>query len=150
MVIQENKSWIIGCVDLKINTDYKNFEINKSKSTYSGQKKFYSSARTLKCEFPNWAEPLIQNLPPGSKYSWSLQCVTPNTVIKTIGQPHDKHIRLLMFLENWQPGNYFELDNQPLVQWQSGTYVAWTGQLSMININFGHSNRYALELIESS
>jgi hypothetical protein len=150
MVIQENKSWIIGCVDLKINTDYKNFEINKPKSTYSGKKKFYSSAKTIKCEFPIWAEPLIQNLPPGSEYSWSLQCVAPNTVIKTKSQPHNKHVHLLVFLENWQPGNYFELDNQPMVHWQSGTYVAWTGQLSMININFGNSSQYNLELIESS
>jgi hypothetical protein len=146
MVTQENNPWVIGRVDLDIDLDHRRYQFKKSQ--YRGSK-LYSSAAIAPCEFPHWAQPLIQDLPSDYQYSWSLQCLYPNTVIKNKPKSPNNTVTLMIFLKKWCSGHYFELNNVPIGEWKAGTYVAWVGAKNRLNFNFGQENQYILELVGS-
>ena len=36
--------------------------------------------------------------------------------------------KILIFLEDWRSGHYFELEDKPIVDWKSGDYYQWKGK----------------------
>lgn len=144
MEIQEHDQWICGCIDIDLTQEFKK---NKFFPGQSPSKKFYNHAAIYNTRLPIWAEPLISNLSKTDRFTWSLQCLYPNTVIDVPEDYKTKKVTTLIFLEDWQPGNYFELDGHPFVGWKSGTFVAWATQLAKIDANLGRARRYNLELI---
>lgn len=54
--------------------------------------------------------------------------------------------RLIIFLENWKSGHYFEIDNNAIVNWSSGDYVFWKNNVPHAASNIGLEPRYTLQI----
>jgi len=54
--------------------------------------------------------------------------------------------RIIVFLEDWQSGHYFEIDGFPIVKWQKGDYVKWHSDTTHIAANLGTAPRYTLQI----
>jgi len=90
--------------------------------------------------------------------SLSLYCMPPGTIMpehsdtypkfKELFSENDvnKICRILVFLDDWKSGHYFELDHKPYVNWSKGNYVYWTGSTPHIAANLGLENRYTMQI----
>lgn len=65
-----------------------------------------------------------------------------NNNIKDIDSIH----RIIVFLDNWQPGHYLEVNGEPFVKWQAGDWVCWQGQTPHLAVNLGKEDRYTLQI----
>lgn len=54
--------------------------------------------------------------------------------------------RCIVFLESWKSGHYFEIDNQPMMPWQAGDWVAWNGNVPHHAGNYGIEPRYTVQI----
>jgi len=54
--------------------------------------------------------------------------------------------RIIVFLEDWKSGHYFELDGKPIVNYKEGTYVEWNGDAEHMAANIGTEYRYTLQI----
>ena len=54
--------------------------------------------------------------------------------------------RALVFLEDWQPGHLFVLEEKIVLNWKSGDYYIWTYNQQHWGGNFGAEIRYTLQL----
>jgi len=54
--------------------------------------------------------------------------------------------RVLIFLEDWKSGHYFEIDGNPIVNYRAGTYAIWQGDAKHMAANMGVDDRYTLQL----
>ena len=63
--------------------------------------------------------------------------------------PYDNVIRALVFLEDWKPGHYFEIDNQGIVNWSAGDYILWGPGVIHAASNVGKDTRYTLQITGS-
>jgi hypothetical protein len=58
----------------------------------------------------------------------------------------DDCYRILVFLEDWKSGHYFEFNNEPIVNWKSGDYFIWGGKVPHMAANIGVEDRYTLQI----
>lgn len=58
----------------------------------------------------------------------------------------DQIIRVLIFLEDWQPGHYFDVDGRGIVNWQAGDWVSWQGSVPHRLANLGSVDRYTFTI----
>ena len=69
-----------------------------------------------------------------------------NVYTKKFGcQTEDVH-KILVFLEDWKSGHYFELKGKPFVNWKAGDYATWTGNTEHFAANIGTEYRYTLQI----
>jgi hypothetical protein len=61
------------------------------------------------------------------------------------GQEHTIH-RAVIFLEDWQPGHYLEVLDQPVVKWCAGDVVEWIYDTPHMAANMGSTPRYTLQV----
>jgi len=61
------------------------------------------------------------------------------------GQEHTIH-RALIFLEDWQPGHYLEVMDQPVVKWRAGDVIEWVYDTPHMAANVGSTPRYTLQI----
>ena len=54
--------------------------------------------------------------------------------------------RIIVFLENWKPGHYFEIAGNPIVSWKRGDYIWWRGDVEHMAANIGLEPRYTLQV----
>lgn len=54
--------------------------------------------------------------------------------------------RAIIFLEDWQPGHIFEIDNFPITQWKAGEYVLWQYDTPHMAANLGLEPRYTAQI----
>lgn len=54
--------------------------------------------------------------------------------------------RALVFLEDWAPGQYLEVDHKLLSMWKAGDYVRWHADTDHASANIGTTDRYALQI----
>jgi hypothetical protein len=54
----------------------------------------------------------------------------------------NKIIRVLIFLEDWQPGHYLDVDGHGFVNWHAGDWVSWQGTVPHRLANIGSVDRY--------
>ena len=84
-------------------------------------------------ESPDWVHDLAKQVPQDFEHqAVSVINIPPG---QTIPYHKDKHYilqqqygagetwRYLIFLENWKPGHYFEIYNEPFVAWRAGDWV---------------------------
>jgi len=55
-------------------------------------------------------------------------------------------VRVVVMLEDWKSGHYFEIDDQPQLGWQAGDYFWWIGDTPHMAANIGVTKRYTLQL----
>lgn len=94
----------------------------------------------------------LQNL------SWSFYRMKPGTVLPEHSDTYakfcelyriddiDRVRRYVVFLEDWQSGHYFEIDQVPIMNWSAGDTVWWEGSCPHIAANIGCTDRYTLQL----
>jgi len=58
----------------------------------------------------------------------------------------DKVCRVIMMLEDWKPGHYFELDGVGYVNWKAGDWFKWRGDVPHAASNIGVEPRYTLQI----
>jgi len=58
----------------------------------------------------------------------------------------DQVERVLLFMEDWKSGHYFEVDGNPIMDYVAGTYAWWTGEVEHMAANIGKGYRYTLQL----
>lgn len=54
--------------------------------------------------------------------------------------------RAIVFLEDWQSGHYFEIDNTAITDYRAGDYVRWSCDVPHFAANIGVSPRYTLQI----
>jgi hypothetical protein len=54
--------------------------------------------------------------------------------------------RILMFLEDWYPGQVFGVDDKVFLKWKKYDYVTWQNGTEHWGGNFGNNIRYTLQL----
>jgi hypothetical protein len=54
--------------------------------------------------------------------------------------------RVLVFLEDWKPGHYFEVDGKGVVNWKAGDYCIWEPNVDHAASNIGIEPRYTLQM----
>ena len=54
--------------------------------------------------------------------------------------------RVVVMLEDWKPGHYFELDGIGYVNWKAGDWFMWRGDVPHAAANIGLSPRYTLQV----
>lgn len=54
--------------------------------------------------------------------------------------------RIVIFLEDWASGHYFEIQGTPIVNWRKGDYVWWRGDVLHMAANLGTTKRYTLQI----
>ena len=54
--------------------------------------------------------------------------------------------RIIIFLEDWKSGHYFEMDGEPKVNWKAGNFIIWRGGIEHMAANIGIEDRYTLQI----
>tara|TARA_R110000868_G_scaffold371717_1_gene635423 strand:- start:71 stop:574 length:504 start_codon:yes stop_codon:yes gene_type:complete len=54
--------------------------------------------------------------------------------------------RVIVFMEDWKSGHYFEIENKPIVEWRRGDYVMWNYDIDHMVFNMGIEPRYTLQI----
>lgn len=57
-----------------------------------------------------------------------------------------KIARIIVFLEDWQPGHMLDVEGVVYNQWSAGDHVGWTNDTPHAAYNFGLVNRYTLQI----
>lgn len=110
---------------------------------------------------PDWCNSVIAEIKNQlniSNVSCSLYRMPPGTIMpehkdaylnyKKIFELDDvnKICRVLVFLEDWKSGHYFEVSDNPVIRWKSGDYYMWFGETPHIAANIGRENRYTMQI----
>lgn len=69
-----------------------------------------------------------------------------NTYIRLFNPNIDRIRRVLVFLEDWKPGHYLEVDGKAFVDWRRGDYVKWHNYVPHAAANIGIEDRYTLQI----
>ena len=61
--------------------------------------------------------------------------------------PADKGVyRANIFLEDWKPGHYFEVNNEPVVKWKAGQYALLDTTIFHRSGNLGDKTKYTAQV----
>jgi hypothetical protein len=69
-----------------------------------------------------------------------------NRYCKVFNVEKNRVWRAIVFLENWSPGHYFEINNNAIVHYRSGEYVLWANETPHAASNIGLADRYTLQI----
>lgn len=58
----------------------------------------------------------------------------------------DNVYRVVMMLQDWKPGHYFELDGVAYTNWKAGDWFKWKGDVPHAAANIGVEPRYTLQV----
>jgi hypothetical protein len=110
---------------------------------------------------PNWCDNVLDEISKQVEIfdaSYSLYCMPPGTIMPEHRDTYptyrkiynvddvNKIRRVLVFVEDWKSGHYFEVDDTPVVKWKCGDYCTWIGDTPHIASNIGRENRYTLQI----
>ena len=59
---------------------------------------------------------------------------------------HKKLTRILLFLEDWKPGQYVEVAGKGFCNWVAGDWIGFDLNEIHLTANLGHSSRYILQI----
>lgn len=144
-----------------LNEDF-NDPANLSKWTELGfANKFTGDMCDMRSPQPSWNNKFIQHF---TNLGWedigtSYYRMMPGTILPTHVDLYKKYVNLfnlqgrentirraIIFLEDWQPGHYFEGNDIPLVQWRAGQVVEWDYDTPHMAANIGTTPRYTLQI----
>lgn len=121
------------------------------------QSKFTGDMYDMRFEEPEWMDKFREFLP-WNHFSWSIYKMTPGC---TLPQHSDLYVRFrklhniedpskirraVVFLNDWQSGHYFDVNNVPLLQWKAGDGVMWENDVPHSAANVGITDRYTLQI----
>lgn len=168
MAIQGNNYWTRGSIIpwwsfLHRTLDYRNEPFNDPESEarwrelgYT-QTKFTGDMYDMRRPEPDWIAPFRKHFQ-FVNFSWSFYRMSPGTTLPEHSDtyvrfkeiyhvPNDQDVvRVVVFLDDWQSGHYFEIAGHPIVQWRVGDWVMWKNDCPHIAANVGSSDRYTLQI----
>lgn len=125
------------------------------------QPKFAGEMCDMRYKQPVWNQRFIDIF---SGQGWkdigtSYYRMNTGTVLPTHGDLYIKYVELfnlkgrehtirraIVFLEDWQPGHYFEGMGVPYVQWKAGQVIEWGYDTPHLAANIGLTPRYTLQI----
>ena len=66
--------------------------------------------------------------------------------IRPMHVDHKDVCRAVVFLQDWKPGHYLDLDHKGYVNWKAGDYVLWRSTVPHSASNIGIDYRYTLQI----
>lgn len=69
-----------------------------------------------------------------------------DTYMRVFNKKRTEVKRAVVFLEDWKPGHYFEINKVPVTGWLEGQYVMWTADVEHSAANIGIEPRYTLQI----
>jgi hypothetical protein len=123
---------------------------------YDHVKSFSGSMYDSRNIMPDWVLNMNQMFGMHSQ-TYTLYCMTTleimpvhadhfNTYCRLHNTTGDKVQRVILMLEDWKPGHYFELDGIGYVNWKAGDWFKWTGDVPHAASNIGTQPRYTLQI----
>ena len=121
------------------------------------QTKFTGDMYDMRNPEPDWISPLRSHFN-WQHFCWSVYRMTPGCVLPNHSDTYarfreiykiqnpDSIYRAVVFLEDWQSGHYFEIDNTPLATWRAGDTIIWHNDVKHLAANMGMTNRYTLQI----
>lgn len=106
---------------------------------------------------PNWVSEVEKKFDLKNKTS-CIYCMTPGTIMPEHRDFYKKYkslynlkkvnniVRIVVFLEDWKSGHYFEIEDMPIVNWKRGDYIMWKNDTPHMAANIGRENRYTLQI----
>ncbi len=68
------------------------------------------------------------------------------TYCKVFKKKRNEVRRAIVFLEDWKPGHYFEVDGTAVANYRAGEYVLWSPEIPHAASNIGIEPRYTLQI----
>lgn len=121
------------------------------------QEKFTGDIYDMRQREPNWMSE-VQKQFTWAHFSWALYRMTPGCTLPEHSDTYSKYKKIydikqsnlihraIIFLEDWQSGHYFEINNQPILNWKAGDCVWWQYDVPHIAANIGQTDRYTLQI----
>jgi hypothetical protein len=158
--------WHKGFVPRLWNDEYKNFEYvrqpitGEEANTWKAQGythntttgKMYDSRKPM----PDWVEQVAKliNLKNAGFVFYRMDTldIMPthvdhfNTYCRVFNQERKDVRRAIVFLEDWKPGHYFEVNGSAVVNYKAGEYVLWEPDVPHAASNIGVDPRYTLQI----
>ena len=106
---------------------------------------------------PWWIQEFREVLPMRN-FSWSMYRMLPGDIMPRHSDTYARFCqmngiadarlvrRYVVFMEPWQSGHVFEIDDHIITDWQAGSWVSWLGDVPHLAANIGSSVRYTLQL----
>jgi hypothetical protein len=129
------------------------------KQGYTGQ--FTGEMCDMRSEQPKWNNRIIATF---QSRKWqdigtSYYRMSTGTVLPTHSDLYVKYVKLhnlqgqehrirraIVFLEDWKPGHYSEIDGKAFVDWKAGDVLEWNYDLPHAAANIGLEDRYTLQI----
>ena len=110
---------------------------------------------------PSWNDQIIRHF---SELGWqdigtSYYRMATGTVLPEHVDTYERYINLfnlkgkedtirraVVFLEDWKPGHYLEVDEKPILEWSAGDYIIWSKKTPHMAANIGLEYRYTLQI----
>lgn len=106
---------------------------------------------------PEWCYKIAEQLPL-KNFGITLYCMNPGIIMPEHRDTFTKYReingllmkdnvgRAVVFLEDWKSGHYFEIDENPIVNWKKGDCVIWKNDTPHMAANLGKENRYTMQV----
>jgi hypothetical protein len=115
--------------------------------------KTYAQPNTM----PDWVQLLSRYWKEYKNFGFSFHKFVPGNYLpehkdnyakytKTFGVEPAQVVRILLYLEDWQPGQFNTVESQVIGNWKAGDWIGWYGDAAHSVVNFGLSDRYALAI----
>jgi hypothetical protein len=121
------------------------------------QTRFTGDMYDMRNTEPAWIEP-FRKIFPWQHFSWSVYRMTPGTALPNHSDTYARFreiydiadpntiFRAVVFLEPWQSGHYFEINEDPVVEWAAGETMIWRNDVPHLAANMGMTDRYTLQI----
>jgi hypothetical protein len=158
--------WIKGSVNPIWDTSFKNFVYVRQPLTQDEETEWRAAGYTNRHftglmydstnPIPSWCNEIAEMLELTSCgfvfYKMPTGVVMPTHIdhftryCKVFNVEKDKVWRAIVFLENWKPGHYFEIDGKAIVDYAKGDYILWSNDSPHAASNIGLEDRYTLQI----
>jgi hypothetical protein len=150
------------------NLDYIHEEFNDSESARKWIEQGYCKHCNLTGDMadmrgpqPHWNDRIVHQF---KKYGWkdigtSYYKMKTSTILPTHSDLYVKYIKIhnlqgkehrirraVIFLEDWKPGHYSEINGQGVVNWCAGDVLEWEYDTPHAAANIGIEDRYTLQI----
>lgn len=156
-----------GNIEQCWNDDYKSFtfvkqpitkkEIDDWRAAGYDHENFTGNLYDNKNPMPEWTQVIANQFPFLSDKTFTIYRMDTLEIMPT----HTDHFRryceifgvnkssvrrVLVFLDNWKPGHYFEVAGKGVVNWRAGDYCMWDPEVDHAASNIGIEPRYTLQM----
>jgi hypothetical protein len=106
---------------------------------------------------PEWVSTLNCHWPEYKNFGYSFHKFVPGRYLPEHKDAYRKYkekfnvditevVRILIYLEDWQPGQFNTVNTNVTGNWRAGDWLAWSGEAVHSVVNFGMHTRYALAI----